>query len=169
MENVTVLLAKKQSHFNKISPNCTISDALCRMSCQNTDYLIVMDEDEKFLGLLTEHDIATKTIFNNRSITLTKVNQLMNTRMPAADSENTVEDCMRLMKRFNVRYVPVFNNLNFLGVVSSDDIITEAVNHRLQIFDIEDKNLAYSYWIITSLITLCPKASFTRRIIFSFW
>ena len=145
MENVTVLLAKKQPHFNKISPNCTISDALCRMSCQNTDYLIVMDDDERFLGLLTEHDIATKTIFNNRSITLTKVNQLMNTRMPAADSENTVEDCMRLMKRFNVRYVPVFNNLNFLGVVSSDDIITEAVNHRLKIFDVEDKNLAYSY------------------------
>jgi len=145
MENVTVLLAKKQPHFNKISPNCTISDALCRMSCQNTDYLIVMDDDDRFLGLLTEHDIATKTIFNNRSITLTKVNQLMNTRMPAADSENTVEDCMRLMKRFNVRYVPVFNNLNFLGVVSSDDIITEAVNHRLKIFDVEDKNLAYSY------------------------
>ncbi|MGZ8559537.1 MAG: CBS domain-containing protein [Chitinophagaceae bacterium] len=145
MENVTVLLSKKQSHFNKISPNCTISDALCRMSCQNTDYLIVMDEDERYLGLLTEHDIATKTIFNNRSLTLTKVNQLMNTRMPAADAESTVEDCMRLMKRFNVRYVPVFNNLNFLGVVSSDDIITEAVNHRLQIFDKEDKNLAYSY------------------------
>ena len=118
MENVTVLLAKKQSHFNKISPNCTISDALCRMSCQNTDYLIVMDDDERFLGLLTEHDIATKTIFNNRSITLTKVNQMMNTRLPAADSDSTV-----------------------------DDIIQEAVSHRLKIFDVEDKNtsLAYSY------------------------
>ncbi|HUM65336.1 MAG TPA: CBS domain-containing protein [Chitinophagaceae bacterium] len=145
MENVTVLLAKKQSHFNKISPNCTISDALCRMSCQNTDYLIVMDDDERYLGLLTEHDIATKTIFNNRSITLTKVNQLMNTRFPAADSTDTVEDCMRLMKRFNVRYVPVFKDHNFLGVVSSDDIIQEAVNHRLKIFDVEDKNLVYSY------------------------
>ncbi|HKZ67403.1 MAG TPA: CBS domain-containing protein [Chitinophagaceae bacterium] len=147
MENVTVLLAKKQSHFNKISPNCTISDALCRMSCQNTDYLIVMDDDERFLGLLTEHDIATKTIFNNRSITLTKVNQMMNTRLPAADAESTVEDVMRLMRRFNVRYVPVFRNLNFLGVVSSDDIIQEAVSHRLKIFDVEDKNtsLTYSY------------------------
>ena len=147
MENVTVLLAKKQSHFNKISPNCTISDALCRMSCQNTDYLIVMDDDERFLGLLTEHYIATKTIFNNRSITLTKVNQMMNTRLPAADSDSTVEDCMRLMRRFNVRYVPIFKNLNFLGVVSSDDIIQEAVSHRLKIFDVEDKNtsLAYSY------------------------
>ena len=147
MENVTVLLAKKQSHFNKISPNCTISDALCRMSCQNTDYLIVMDDDERYLGLLTEHDIATKTIFNNRSITLTKVNQLMNTRFPAADAGDTVEDCMRLMKRFNVRYVPVFKHHTFLGVVSSDDIIQEAVNHRLKIFDVEDRNMsmAYSY------------------------
>ncbi|MGK2861470.1 MAG: CBS domain-containing protein [Chitinophagaceae bacterium] len=145
MENVTVLLAKKQSHFNKISPNCTISDALCRMSCQNTDYLIVMDDDERFLGLLTEHDIATKTIFNNRSITLTKVNQMMNTRLPAADSGDTVEDCMCLMKRFNVRYIPVFNNLNFLGVVSSEDIIQEAVNHRFQIFDVEDRNTSLAY------------------------
>lgn len=145
MENVTVLLAKKQSHFNKISPNSTISDALCRMSCQNTDYLIVMDEDERFLGLLTEHDIATKAIFNNRSITLTKVNQMMNTRLPAADSDDSVEDCMRLMRRFNVRYVPVFKNLNFLGVVSSDDILQEAVSHRSKIFDMEDKNMTLTY------------------------
>ncbi len=88
-----------------------------------------MDDDERFLGLLTEHDIATKTMFNNRSITLTKVNQMVNTRWPVADSGDTVEDCMRLMRRYNVRYVPVFNNLNFLGVVSTDDIIQEAVSH----------------------------------------
>jgi signal-transduction protein with cAMP-binding, CBS, and nucleotidyltransferase domain len=145
MENVTVLLARKQSHFNKISPSCTISDALCRMSCQNTDYLIVMDEDERFLGLLTEHDIATKTVFNNRSITLTKVNQLMNTRWPVADAEDTVEDVMLTMSRYNVRYVPVFKNLNFLGVVSCDDILQEAVSHRNAIFDKGDKNIAVSY------------------------
>jgi signal-transduction protein with cAMP-binding, CBS, and nucleotidyltransferase domain len=147
MENVTVLLARKQSHFNKISPNSTISDAICRMSCQNTDYLIVVDEDENFLGLLTEHEIATKAIFNNRSITLTKVNQLMNTRLPAASADDTIEDCMRLMRRFNVRYIPVFQDWRFLGVVSADDIIQEAVSHRSRIFDVVDKNesLAYSY------------------------
>lgn len=145
MENVTVLLSKKQSHFNKISPDSSISDALCRMSCQNTDYLIVMDDDEKFLGLLTDHDIATKTVFNNRSITSTTVDQLMNTRWPVADADNTVEDCMRLMSRYNVRYVPVFKNLNFLGVVSTDDIVQEAVSHRAKIFDVEDKNIGVTY------------------------
>ena len=147
MENVTVLLSKKQSHFNKISPNSSISDALCRMSCQNIEYLIVVDDDEKFLGLLTDHDIATKTVFANKSLTSTKVRQMMNTRWPVADADSTVEDCMKLMSRYNVRYVPVFKNLNFLGVVSADDIVQEAVSHRSKIFDVEDKNtsLAYSY------------------------
>lgn len=145
MENVTVLLSKKQSHFNKISPNSSISDALCRMSCQNTDYLIVVDDDEKFLGLLTDHDIATKTVFANKSLTTTKVKQMMNTRWPVADADNTVEDCMKLMSRYNVRYVPVFKNLSFLGVVSSDDILQEAVSHRSKIFDVEDKNVSVTY------------------------
>ena len=145
MENVTVLLSKKQSHFNKISPNSSISDALCRMSCQNTDYLIVVDDDEKFLGLLTDHDIATKTVFANKSITSTKVKQMMNTRWPVADADNTVEDCMKLMSRYNVRYVPVFKNLSFLGVVSTDDILQEAVSHRSKIFDVEDKNVSVTY------------------------
>ena len=145
MENVTVLLSKKQSHFNKISPNSSISDALCRMSCQNIDYLIVMDDDERFLGLLTDHDIATKTVFANKSITSTKVKQMMNTRWPVADADDTVEDCMKLMSRYNVRYVPVFKNLSFLGVVSTDDILQEAVSHRSKIFDVEDKNVSVTY------------------------
>jgi CBS domain-containing protein len=145
MENVTVLLSKKQSHFNKISPNSSISDALCRMSCQNTDYLIVVDDDEKFLGLLTDHDIATKTVFANKSLTSTKVKQMMNTRWPVADADNTVEECLKLMSRYNVRYVPVFKNLSFLGVVSTDDILQEAVSHRSKIFDVEDKNVSVTY------------------------
>jgi len=145
MENVTVLLSKKQSHINKISPNSSISDALCRMSCQNIGYLIVMDDDERFLGLLTDHDIATKTVFANKSITATKVKQMMNTRWPVADADNTVEDCMKLMSRYNVRYVPVFKNLSFLGVVSTDDILQEAVSHRSKIFDVEDKNVSVTY------------------------
>jgi len=147
MENITTILAKKQAHFNKISPNSSVSDALCRMSCQHTDYLIVIDDEENFLGLLTEHDIATKTIFNNQSITSTRVKTVMNRNWPVADAGQSVEYCMKLMRRFNVRYVPVFDNLNFVGVVSSEDIIQEAVSHRFGIFDEEERvtPVAYSY------------------------
>lgn len=141
MEKVVTILAGKQPHFKKISPACSISDALCRMSSQNTDYLIVMDEDEKFLGLLTEHDVATKTLFAGRPLAKTKVKEMMNTRLPVADAEDTVEQCMRKMQRHHVRYLPVFNDLNFLGIVSTDDILREAVSHRMEIFDEEERRV----------------------------
>lgn len=116
------------------------------MSCQHADYLIVIDDDENFLGLLTEHDIATKTIFRNRSIAATRVREIMNTQFPVAESDQTVEGCMQLMRRYNVRYLPVFDSHSFLGVVSTDDIIQEAVSHRFGIFDEEDKRAkSYSY------------------------
>jgi signal-transduction protein with cAMP-binding, CBS, and nucleotidyltransferase domain len=135
MEKVSQIIARKQPHFKKISPACSIRDALSRMSTQHTDYLIVMDDDENFLGLLTEHDVASKTVFAKRSLSKTSVNEIMHTNMPLADRDDTVEQCMRTMKRHHVRHLPVFDKLNFLGIISADDILDEAVNNRAGIFD----------------------------------
>ncbi len=135
MEKVTMILDKKQAHFNNISPECTIGHALFRMSTENTEYLTVLNDDEKFMGLLTEHDIARKTLFTNRSTEEICVKEIMNTRIPFADVDDTVEHCMRLMKRYNTRYLPVFEGFNFRGVISNEDILEEAVYNRTSIFD----------------------------------
>ena len=139
MEKITTILDKKQTHFNRISPDCSVGHALLRMSTENTEYLIVLDEDEKFLGLLTEHDIARKTIFTNRQIDDISVKEIMNTKIPFADVNDSVEHCMRLMKRHNTRYLPVFEGFGFRGVVSGDDILEEAVSNRAGIFDEEEE------------------------------
>jgi len=136
MEKVTTILDRKQTHFNKISPDCSISEALYRMSSQkNMEYLIVVDNDENFLGLLTEHDVARKTLLTRLPIENTSVQEIMNTRLPFADVEDTVEHCMRLMKRYNTRYLPVFEGFNFRGIISNEDILEEAVYNRAGIFD----------------------------------
>ena len=134
MEKVMNILSRKQPYFNTVSPSSSIGDALSRMSCENTDYLIVM-ENEQFLGVLTEHDITSKVMFNSRPFNQTSVKETMNTRLPVANSDATLEGCIRLMRQFNVRYVPVFENYHFCGVLSSDDILQEAVYHRNGIFD----------------------------------
>ncbi len=141
MEKVTEILAGKQHHFQKISPGCTISDALCRMSSQHTDYLIVMDENDHFLGLLTEHDIARNSIFSRQPLGQVLVREIMNNRMPFADAEETVDQCMQLMRRHHVRHLPVFRNLQFLGILSTDDILQEAVRRRTGIFDEEEQKI----------------------------
>jgi signal-transduction protein with cAMP-binding, CBS, and nucleotidyltransferase domain len=137
MEKVTGILAKKQPHFQRISPSVSIQDALSRMSTQKTDYLIVMDDNGRFLGLLSEHDIATQSIFARQSLAKTKVSEMMNTRLPVAEIHDTLEHCMVLMRRHHIRYLPVFDSLEFCGVLTIDDILEEAVRRGKGIFDKE--------------------------------
>ncbi len=135
MEKLNQILSRQQPHFINITPGSSIRDALCRMSTLNTEYLIVMDGKNKFLGLLTEKDIARKALFLNLPLAETKVEDLMTTQWPFADVNNTVDECMTTMKAHHVKYIPVFENLEFVGVVSADDILVEAVMQRQEIFD----------------------------------
>jgi len=135
MEKIASILSRKQSHFNHVSCSSLVSDALYKMSCQNIDYVVVIDDNENFAGLLSEHDIATKLMLSNKPLNKIKVVDVMNNRLPHAASYDTIEECMQLMQRHQTRFVPVFEDFNFVGVISSEDILSEAVHNRLEIFD----------------------------------
>ena len=107
------------------------------MCCENVEFLVVIDDDERYMGLITEHDIASGVIVSNKQLEKIKVKDIMNIRLPVATTEDTVEKCMQLMRQHHVRYIPVFENFNFKGIVSSEDILEEAVNNRMEIFDAE--------------------------------
>ena len=134
MEKITSILAKKEPHFLTVTPGSSADTALSRMCHENLDYLIVMD-NRNYVGLITEHDIASKPVVINKQLAKTKVSDIMNDKLPAATTDDTVERCMQLMRQHHVRYLPVFEIHSFRGIVSTEDIIEEAVNNRLEIFD----------------------------------
>jgi predicted transcriptional regulator len=133
MEKITSILAKKELHFHTVPPASSADTALSRMCHENVEYLIVMEEGN-YVGLITEHDI-TKAVVTKKQLAKTKVSEIMNNRLPAATTDDTVERCMQLMRQHHVRYLPVFEIHSFRGIVSADDIIEEAVNNRMEIFD----------------------------------
>ncbi len=137
MEKITIILDRKEAHFHTVSPESFITNALAQMHCENVEYLVVIDEEERFLGILTDHDIATKVLFGRGPINRILVRDVMNKSLPLATIEDTVEKCMRTMRQHNIRYLPIFEGFNFKGVISSDDIIHEAVANRMAIFDAE--------------------------------
>jgi CBS domain-containing protein len=137
MEKITEILSRKQAHFHTVSPASSVELALGQMCCENVEYLVVIDEDEKYIGLITEHDITSKVMFLHKKTTSTNVETIMNKNLPAASTTDTVENCMQLMRQHNIRYLPVFENFSFRGIVSTDDILEEAVKNRTEIFDAE--------------------------------
>ena len=148
MEKITSILAKKEPHFHTVSPASSVDKALSQMCCENVEYLIVMDDDERYIGLITEHDITTKVLFGNKNSNSTSVGAVMNKRLPAASTEDTVENCMQMMRQHRVRYLPVFENYSFKGIVSTDDILEEAVRNRTEIFDTE-RRMAGRFGVLT--------------------
>src|SRR5690348_7507346 len=76
MERIAEVLARKYPQFNNVSPACLVSDALYQMRCENLDYLIVM-EDDKFQGVISDHDIASRILFEDRPLNKIQVKEFM--------------------------------------------------------------------------------------------
>jgi CBS domain-containing protein len=141
METISPILARKQPHFNSVLSGCSLQDALNKMNCENCVYLIVVDEDENFLGLLTEHEITGNIMPGKKSAEKILVDELMNTNLPLASSDDTVERCMKLMCQHHIHQIPVFDDYEFKGIISADDLLQEVVVMRNEVFD-DDREIA---------------------------
>jgi len=143
MERIADVLARKYPQFNTVIPDCLVSDALYQMASENVDYLIVLEHD-KFQGVITDHDIASRILFENRPLNKIRVKEFMSRTLPVATPDSTLEQCMQLMERYNVRHLAIFEHFIFRGVISSDDLMHEALTRRSASFE-DDANKRTGY------------------------
>lgn len=134
MERVADVLRVKYPQFNTIDPNRSIHDALHQMHCENVDHLIVLEGD-RFLGLLTEHGITEKIVYRSNDLDAVTVKEFMTTYLPVATVNDSLEQCMQLMERHNTRYIAVYDRFDFKGIVSSHDLMKQALSKRKAIFE----------------------------------
>lgn len=140
MEKVADVLRRKYPQFNTIAPLATVRDALYKMYTENVDYLIVMKE-EKFVGILTEHDVVSKVLLAEKDLNQVCVQQFMTTALPFATADDSVEHAMQLLEHHNARYIAVHNHFQFKGILSAQDLMREALNKRKALFEeVPEKN-----------------------------
>ncbi len=137
MECVADVLRHKYPQFNTTSSTRSIHDALHQMHSENVDFLIVIDE-ERFLGVLTEHGLAEKISYRTKDLDTTSVKEFLTTYLPVATPSDTLEYCMQLMERHNVRHLAIYDRFTFKGVVCSHDLMKQILLKRKATFE-EDK------------------------------
>ena len=136
MENISNILNRKANLLHRISPENTADSALKQMCCENVESLAVIDDEENYLGLITEHDINSGIFMANKNLQGTSVRDLIKDQRPHASLLDTLENCLKTMSRHKVHHMPVFHNRQFVGVISSDDILEELVStYNKGIFD----------------------------------
>lgn len=134
MERIADVLARKYPQFNTVIPDCLVSDALYQMCSENVDYLIVIEND-KFQGVITDHDIASRILFENRPLNQIAVREFMSRTLPVTTPDTSLEQSMQLMERYNVRHLAIFDHFVFRGVISTYDLMHEALTNRSAAFE----------------------------------
>ncbi|QEC68033.1 CBS domain-containing protein [Panacibacter ginsenosidivorans] len=126
MRKVADILRRKGNHVTTVEPGITVIDALHIMAEQNIGSVVVA-ENNRFLGIMTERDYSRKVILNGRSSTDTTVGEIMTKDFPPVAASDTVEHCMELMSNQNLRYLPVMNGDVLAGIISINDVVKETI------------------------------------------
>lgn len=122
--NITVqqLIEKKGGEIHAVSPDSTVYDAIKMMSALGVGALIVT-EQEKLIGLISERDYTRKVILKDRSSKTTRVKEIMTAKVICVTPDTTVEECMALMSNYQFRHLPVMENNIAIGVVTVMDLL----------------------------------------------
>lgn len=134
MGTVRQLLEEKGHQVWSIAPDATVYDALALMAEQDIGSLAVL-QDGRLVGLITERDYARKVILKGRLSKDTPVRDIMATRMPYAQPEQTVEECMAIVTDQRVRHLPVLEGGRLIGIVSIGDLVKAIIAEQQFLID----------------------------------
>ena len=134
MRTVKDILDKKTPVFNQIDPDTKVLQGLQQMSAVNLSYLVVIKED-KYLGIFSERDYSRNVILKGLHSDTTSIKDVMSTSLPFVTPQETVENCMQLLNSHKTRYLVVFDDEQFVGVITINDILREALASKELVFD----------------------------------
>lgn len=126
MSKIKEILIKKGPHLNVVDPETKVLDALTIMKTENLSYVVVKLED-RFLGIISEHDYAQKVKLQGKQSNLLLVKDIMTHDLPVVSYDEDLKRCMVLMNVYKTRYLPVFDEFEFRGILTMNDLMREVM------------------------------------------
>ncbi|QEC45289.1 CBS domain-containing protein [Pseudobacter ginsenosidimutans] len=137
-KKVTDILLRKGSNITTVNPGTSVLEALQIMADQNIGSVLVMDNGQ-YLGIMTERDYSRKIILKGKSSTDTTVKDIMSSDFPRVTAADSIDYCMQLMSDKNIRYLPVFELEQVIGIISINDVVKETIlSHEETITQLKD-------------------------------
>jgi CBS domain-containing protein len=136
-EPVMSVLRLKPPGVWSISPASTVYEAIELMAEKRVGALVVL-EDGKLQGIVSERDYARKVILKSRHSQQTLVHEIMTAPVLSIGPEESIHECMRIISTHRVRHLPVVEAGAVVGIISIGDVVNwiiqsqEQTIHQLQ-------------------------------------
>jgi CBS domain-containing protein len=84
----------------------------------------------ELVGIFSERDIMNRVVAVGRMPGTTKISEVMTANPKAVSVDETVENCLFLMREFGFRHLPIIDGKALKGLVSSRDILLRYVAQK---------------------------------------
>ena|SRR5437867_243165 len=133
-DTVRDILQRKNGNVWSVGPNTTVYHAIEIMADKRIGALVVVDEG-KLVGILSERDYARKVILKGRSSKDTPVHEIMTSPVIFVHPGNSVDECMKIITDSRIRHLPVVDDGKVIGIISIGDVVNwiiSAQKHTIQ-------------------------------------
>lgn len=121
--SVRDILQDKGDQVWTTTEDATVYEAIGLMGEKNIGALIVLDDQEKVVGVLSERDYSRKVVLQGRTSRDTRVGDIISRPAITVQRKDSVAVCMQLMSEKRIRHLPVVVEDRLVGMVSMGDLV----------------------------------------------
>jgi len=105
------------------NPTLSVRDAAKVMTKHRVGCLVVM-EDKKIVGIVTELDIIWKVVANDKDPNTTTIGDIMTKEVHTIRSDQTLEEASHIMVEHKIKKLPVVEDDHLVGIITATDMVS---------------------------------------------
>lgn len=107
-----------------VDPEKTVHEACAIMVDRRIGSLVIIDEENRPVGIFTERDSLYKVSGKGLDVKTTRIKDVMSTDMKTARTEESFKNVYNMMTAYKIRHLPIVDERGLLvGIVSVRDLL----------------------------------------------
>lgn len=129
MTQVRHVLEKKGKEVATVDREASVLEAAQKMNERHIGAVLVLHQG-KIAGIFTERDILNRVVAARKDPALTKVHEVMTSKVAVCSSDTPLESCRSAMTRNKLRHLPVVDGDRLVGMISIGDLMAREIQEQ---------------------------------------
>jgi CBS domain-containing protein len=117
------MLSEKGRDVVTTFATASIAGAIDKLTKHKIGALVVVDDNDRIAGIISERDIVRAIAEHGAEILSTPLSAVMTRAVVTCSENETVNDVMTRMTRGRFRHLPVVENDRLTGIISIGDVV----------------------------------------------
>jgi CBS domain-containing protein len=118
-----ILKHKSSNEVATTTAGQSVAQAAIALHERKIGALVVIDADERIIGILSERDIVRGMALHGGKSEKLKVQDLMTSAVLVCGPDDSLDTLMGIMTNKRVRHLPVVENEKLIGIITIGDVV----------------------------------------------